>query len=157
MADIDRQGHLRTMCSVDELVTAYLAVLADGLVAYLGQLPGDHQGIIDLIVNHNGVGDLRAQRPGSASSSLSSKSSGQTDLMIVGDDRVLAFRSTYITRPKDSLRVYIPSLVWPSVSDMDKFHKWWKTRVERQVGLPLTPHVYLWSCCQVFLPQFVGL
>jgi hypothetical protein len=154
MADIDRQGALRTVCSINELVTAYLALLTDGLITYLGQLMVDptgsddqralYQVLVDQLMHPNCVGDLEPNYPSVSMSSsrssasaaaaapaLSNKSSDPA--LVDGDDCVLVFRSTYITKPKDSLRVYIPSLVWPSVADMNVFHKWWKNRVEQQV------------------------
>lgn len=160
MADIDRQGALRTVCSINELVTAYLALLTDGLTEYVGQLMIDpkvsddqrslYQVIVNQLMYHNSVGDLHPTYPSvslsSASHDIHSSSSAVSSadapiavdessdqLMVDGDDCVLVFRSTYITKPKDSLRVYIPSLVWPSVADMNVFHKWWKNRVEQQV------------------------
>lgn len=151
MADIDRQGALRTVCSINELVTAYLALLADSLIAYVGQLMTDpkvsddqrslYQVLVNQLLMHNSVGDLAPIYPAASIASASSSRSdapiavdeSSDQLIVDGDDCVLVFRSTYITKPKDSLRVYIPSLVWPSVADMNVFHKWWKNRIEQQV------------------------
>jgi hypothetical protein len=148
MADIDRQGALRTVCSINELVTAYLALLTDGLTEYLGcamldpMLSDDqralHQVLVDQVMHPNFIGDLEpmypaASLPASTASSAAANNDGNSGSVVEGNDCVLVFRSTYITKPKDSLRIYIPSLVWPSVAEMNAFHKWWKNRVEQQV------------------------
>lgn len=86
MADIDRQGALRTVCSINELVTAYLALLTDGLIAYVGELMVDpmgsddrralYQGLVDQLMHPNCVGDLAPKYPSvSMSSSISSMTS----------------------------------------------------------------------------------
>jgi hypothetical protein len=172
MADIDRQGVLRTFCSVNELITAYLALLTDALGTWITHVMlgdnGNYQPTPDACalyqvmldqISHNGVGDLSPQYPptslSSSLSSLSSSSSSRATLdasthaasVVEGDDSVVVFRSTYITKPKDSLRIYIPTLVWPSVADMHAFHQWWKARVEQQVSLTTCFSAHVCKLC----------
>ncbi len=87
------------------------------------------------------------QLPQSAgSTALAQLQSAPGDTLIdtlTSEDYVLVFQSKYKVKPKDSLRIYIPNLVWPTVDTAAKFHKWWKLRLLEQVDLHAV------HCCRV--------
>jgi hypothetical protein len=124
VADIDRQGSLRTRGTVEELAHSYLVCLYDTLLAFVSD-PNTPIGSDQRTVLLNHLGD-------SVATSIAARGHRASDRTTY-DDHVAVFESKYVTKPKDSLRIYVANLVWPNVATCAMFHAFWKQRLVGQV------------------------
>ncbi len=106
--------------AIYDLVNGYLRSLKEALPVYLNEFrPVGYQDCLKLIESLNGLIDCEGYH--------------SADGVLQFHDYVAVFQSIYRTKPKDSLRLYIPNLIWVNTAALNHFHKWWKQRLEMQV------------------------